>query len=99
MDTVALTVIDVEHTRPHEAAVAARCLVRLSVGATLHDTGQAAALRITTIERYPGVYVDAVEPPHAARIVLRGERANMIEPGAQLIIRDEQHAETSTHKS
>lgn len=99
MEAIALQAIDAAHSGSDTVAITARCLARVTVGTTLSDTVRATALCITTIERYPGVYVDVLEPPHAARIILRGEHADTINPGADLVIHDRQNAESSIHKS
>lgn len=99
MEAIALQVIDAAHSGSNEVAITARCLARLTVGTTLSDTIRATARCVTTIERYPGVYVDVLEPPHAARIILRGEHADTIKPGTDLVIHDRQNAKPSIHKA
>ena len=99
MEALALQVIDAAHSGSNEVAITARCLARLTVGTTLSDTLRATALYVTTIERYPGVYIDVLEPPHAARITLGGEHADTIKPGTDLVIHDRQNAESSIHNS
>jgi hypothetical protein len=89
MDIIALQAIEATHFSPDEVVLTARCIARIAVGTTVSDLSRTAALRVTAIERYPGVYIDVLEPPHAARITLQGEHADMIGPGADLVIRDD----------
>jgi hypothetical protein len=99
MDIIALQIAETTHLGPEQVVVTARCIARIALGMTVSDLSRTTALRVTMIERYPGVYIDVLEPPHAAQIALHGEHADMIEPGANLVLCDSEDTEPSIHKS
>jgi hypothetical protein len=71
----------------HGVIVTARCLIGIvRVGTRFQRADRAVGdvlvdLVVTGLRRYPGVRVEAIEPPHAARVTLTGMGGGLIRPG------------------
>lgn len=82
-------IVQVDATDTAFLAVVVRCLATTRLGARFRCSspdGQAVGLVVAEIRRYPQVPVDAVDPPHGARLVLTGAGADALHftPGETL---------------